>query len=166
MKFGRASIAALGLIGMTSAVAAEQINIPAVSFVLRTAAASGDVAGEGGLGLLQNATGKYYAPVILPLAGAKVCRFSLVYRDFDEANITATLLKKTYVVGGSAFTAPVVMAALQSVGAVDAVRRNTTVAIAQRTVSVARTFYYVELNVPATPLQVIGVEIITQPTCP
>ena len=62
---------------------ADVISIPAVSFVLRTGDGSGDRVGEAGNGVLQNATGKYYAPVILPVAGQNICRFNLVYQDND-----------------------------------------------------------------------------------
>ncbi len=151
----------------SSVAMADSINIAAPAFVLRTASGSSDLVGEGGAGLLQNATGKYYAAVEFPDAGVNVCRFSMVYRDLDTTfNITAKLLKKTYVVGGSAFTAPVAMATLNSANAVDAVRRATTAVIVQPLVSTTRTFYYVELTVPFSALQVVGVEIVYNPTCP
>ena len=151
----------------SSIAMADSINIAAPTFVLRTASASADLVGEAGAALLQNATGKFFAPVEFPVAGVNVCRFSVVYRDFDgDFDITAKLLKKTYVVGGSAFNAPVTMASLSSSSFVDAVRKGTTTAIVQRTVSPARAFYLVELDIPASTLQVVGVEIIYQPTCP
>lgn len=144
----------------------DTINISATTFVLRTGNPSPDLPGESGNGLLQNAKGKFYAPVILPVAGVKLCRFSMVFRDFDAGTITARLLKKIYTVGGSAFTPPLVMAKLESAGAVDAVRRATTVAILQPTVTTGRSHYFVELEITDTPLQVLGVEIIVKPTCP
>lgn len=144
----------------------EIINISATTFVLRTGNPSPDLTGESGNGLLQNAKGKFYAPVILPVAGVKICRFSMTFRDFDAAAITARLMKKTYAAGGSAFTPPVIMAKLESAGAIDAVRRATTAAIVQPTVSITRTYYFVELEIEDTPLQVLGVDLVVKPTCP
>src|SRR5687767_11372305 len=118
------ALAVAGLLGASSMAAADIINISATALVLRTEAGSADVVGEEGQGLLQNARGTYFAPVVFPAGAGSVCRFSMVYRDFDDNDITARLLKKTYVIGGSAFTPPVVMATLQTGGSVDAVRRK------------------------------------------
>ena len=142
------------------------ISISATTFAFRTGIGGSDLPGEGTNGLLQNAKGKFYAPVIMPVAGVNVCRFNLVFRDFDAGKITARLLKKTYDLGGSAFTPPVVMAKLESAGAVDAIRRATTLTITEPTVSTTRTHYFVELEIEDTPLQVLGVELVVKPTCP
>lgn len=173
MSRARASLRVAALcaafFGMTSIASADVIQISATAFALRTAAGSSDVAGEGGLGLLQNAKGSYFAAVAFPTTG-NVCRFNLVYRDFDaDFQIIARLMKKKIAIGGSAFVAPVVMAALRTgkATASDTVARRSTAAITEPTIAAPGTaFYFVQLFVPATTLQVLGVEIVVKPTCP
>ena len=160
------ALAVAGVLGASSIAVADIINISATALVLRTEAGSADLVGEEGQGLLQNARGTYFAAVIFPAGGGSVCRFSMVYRDFDSNDITARLLKKTYAIGGSAFTPPVVMATLQTTGSVDAVRRKTATNINQPIISFARTFYYVEVTIPFQALQVMGLEIDFRTTCP
>lgn len=155
--------------GMTSIASADLIQISATTFALRTAAGSTDVVGEGGAGLLQNAKGSYFAAVAFPPTG-NVCRFDLVYRDFDTgAQITARLMKKKVAIGGSAFTAPLTMATLRTgvAAANDGVLRRATSAITEPIIAgPGQAFYFVQLDVPATTLQVLGVEIVHKPTCP
>ena len=152
---------------LASPTHADNINISATAFALRTASGSSDVTGEGGNGLLQNATGKYFAPVVFPVNGVNICSFALALRDFDvDFDVSASLLRKSYTLGGSAFTPPAVLASVGSTGAIDAVRRRATNTVATPKVNNARAYYYVELDVPASTLQVLGVEIVYKPTCP
>ncbi len=162
-------VVALGTIifAMTSTASAETIRISATTFVLRTAGGSSDLVGEGGAGLLQNATGSYFASVEFPTTG-RVCRFNLVYRDFDSNfEITARLLKKKIAIGGTAFDAPVTMATVTTGAATasDAMLRKGTSAITEPTTP-SGAFYFVRLDVPATTLQVVGVEILHKASCP
>jgi hypothetical protein len=165
----RALALATAFFGTTSIAYADLIQISATSFALRTSAGSTDVVGEGGAGLLQNAQGSYFAAVAFPPSG-HVCRFDLVYRDFDNgAQITARLMKKKVAIGGSAFTPPLTMATLQTgvAAANDGVLRKATNVITEPTIAgPGAAFYFVQLDVPATTLQVLGVEILHKPTCP
>ncbi len=91
------------------AARAEILQLSATAFVSRGVTSSTD---DEGAGMLQNATGQYYATVPFPVSGMRVCSFSLWYRDDDvNHNITARLLRKRVAVGANAFAAPVVMAA-------------------------------------------------------
>lgn len=152
---------------MTPSASAELIRISATSFALRTASGSTDLVGEGGAGLLQNAKGSYFAAVDFPTVG-KVCRFSLVYRDFDSNfQIVARLIKKKIALGGSAFDPPVTMARIRTgvAAASNGVMRKATNVI-KEPATPSTAFYFVELDVPATTLQVVGVEIVQKSSCP
>ena len=152
---------------LTPSANAELIRISATTFALRTASGSTDLVGESGAGLLQNAKGSYFAPVDFPTTG-NVCRFSLVYRDFDtNFQIVARLIKKKIALGGSAFDPPITMAKVRTgvAAASNGVMRKATNVITEPATPSAA-FYFVELDVPATTLQVLGVEIIQKPSCP
>jgi hypothetical protein len=159
------AVAFLSLLQVTTSFAAI-INIPAITFVPRDLASSTTQTGEAFQGLLLNASGRYYAPVVFPSAGS-VCSVSVAFRDNDpESNIIVRLLRKGFTVGGNAFTAPVVMASTNSTGASETTRLIEDTSIAQPAISFLA-FYYVELVIPANTQEVIGVSIDFRPTaCP
>lgn len=155
--------AALTAFAAAPAARAEILQLSATAFVPRGTATPG----EAGAGLLQNATGKYYAAVPFPVGGMRVCRFILLYRDFDvDFNITAKLLRKNHNVGGTAFDPPTVMAQVASTGSVDTMRRALTSTITNPAIWPAIVFYYVELDIPFSALQVVGVQIEHKASCP
>lgn len=146
------------------AARAETLQLAAAAFTPRGTAIQGEV----GAGMLLNATGKYYAAVPFPVGGMRVCRFSLLYRDNDPdagINITAKLLRKGNNVGGTAFNPPVVMAQVASTGAVDTMRSASTAAITNPAIWPAIAFYYVEVEIPAMTLEVVGVQIEHKASC-
>src|SRR4051794_6606847 len=97
--------------GASAMGSAEVIQIAAPGFVPHATNTTSANPGEVFQGLLLNASGFYYAPVVFPGGGQVVCQFKLVYRDFDaDFDITARLLRKVINIGGSAFDPPVVMA--------------------------------------------------------
>lgn len=156
------------LIGFVSMASAEVINIPAVTFVPRDIADGIDSSnGRSTNGVLDKAGGRYYAAVIFPSAG-NVCALALVYRDNEpQADLTVKLFKKRVVIGQSPFAEPLLMAALQSNGVDAGTRRLIERNVLWRAIDLSNAFYYVELNVPKTSLQVVGVQVNYRPTaCP
>jgi hypothetical protein len=153
--------------GTISGTSAETLQIAAPGFAPHGKAGVPGNFGEVFQGLLLNAAGNYYAPVVFPTTGQSVCRFRLIYRDNDaDVNVTARLLRKRFALGGNAFDPPVTMAAVASSGADPTVRRAGTATIAQAQINTANSFYFVELEFPANTLEALGVEINIQPTCP
>ncbi len=156
--------AALAAFVAVPAARAEILQLSATAFVARGVTSSVD---DEGAGMLQNATGQYYSIVPFPVGGMRVCRFSLLYRDFDvNHNITARLLRKNINIGGTAFTPPVVMAQVASNGSNDNMRRASTTAITNPVISPGTAFYYVDLDIPFSALQIVGVQIEHKATCP
>ena len=156
--------AALTSIAAVPAARAEILQLSATAFVARGVTSSVD---DEGAGMLQNATGQYYATVPFPVAGMTVCSFSLVYRDFDSNhNITARLLRKNLNLGGTAFNPPVVMAQAASTGFSDNMRRAWDTTITNPLISPGAAFYYVDLDIPFSALQVVGVQITYKASCP
>lgn len=163
----RSMAAAAAILGMTTGAFAAFINIPGVSFVPRDVGVGTSDPGEVIQGMLGNAEGRYYAPVVFPSAG-NVCAFYLVYRDSDsESNLTARLFRKAFAAGGDAFTPPVLMAQINPGGANPNTRRSSDTTITQPAVNLSNSFYYVELVVPLQALEVFGVQIDFRTTaCP
>jgi len=161
----RSLIAILSILPVSTSLAAV-ISISAATFVPRDLSGSPTLNGETFQGLLLNAKGQYYAPVVFPSAG-NVCRFTLVFRDNDaEQNVTARLRKKGFAAGGNAFSVPVIMAAVTSAAASNTTRVVSDTTIVQRAVFLGA-FYYVELVVPIQSLEVLGVLIDFRTTaCP
>ena len=161
-----------GVFGLTPAPAAEVLQISATSFVLRCSAENCPETGlnefgEGFQGLLLNARGLYFAPVVFPTTGVSVCRFTLWYRDNDaEIDVTARLLRKKVAIGDNAFTTPGVMAQVSSSGGNDTLQRATTSTVSGRLVNTKKFFYFVELEIPGSTLEIVGVQIDFRPTCP
>lgn len=128
-----------------------------------TPAAQGDV----NQGLLLNAQGSYFAPVLFPTSGQQVCRLALVYRDNDaDFDVSASLLRKPAVIGGNAFDPPITMASVSSSGADNAVRESETTVVKRRIINTGNFFYFVELHFPQATLEAIGVQVEVKPTCP
>lgn len=149
-------------LAVTSMASAETMQISASGFT-----AHGPNPGEVNQGLLLNAQGKYYAPVVFPAKGQLVCRFKLVYRDNDtDVDLTARLFRKLAIIGGNPFDPPVLMASVSSSGAAATTRRAATAIIVQRVINNTNSLYYVEIDFPLTTLEALGVEIDVQPTCP
>jgi hypothetical protein len=111
--------------------------------------------------------GLYYVPVVFPRDGERVCRFSLVYRDVNNNEaMTVRLLRKVFKVGQDAFTPPIVMATLTTApGVVDAVRRETTTAVASRLIKTTNSFYFIEVQVPSFNIDILGFQIEVLPAC-
>jgi hypothetical protein len=150
---------------IASNAAADIIQIPAITFAARS---NSDVAGTEQAGTMTNAEGKYYAAVPFTTNGQRVCRFVLVHRDNDsDFGITARLMKKAIVVGGSPFDAPVEMAKAFTLGsfATAVVGKRTDTTIAQPVINTNAAFYYVELEFGGTTLEALGVQIDVRPSC-
>jgi len=152
--------------GLTTAARAEIVQIPAITFVNRVSATA-DVLGEASGGTLTTAAGTFYAPVPFPTDGVTVCKFTLVHRDNDDADITARLMKKKIVIGGNPFVDGVVqMARVQTVGGTSGVKRKSDITINQPVIEMTKAFYYAELTVGSNFIEVIGVQIEYGATCP
>ena len=167
MRFLKSTAAVIALTAMAfaSIAQAEIIQISATALVLRSDSGT-DSIGTAQNGVLQNARGKFYAPVVFPANGDDICRFSMVYRDFDaEADITARLLRKPLNVGGFAFNPPNELASVASFGTNQNMRRATTTDIAGANIALATNFYFVEVDLPANTLQVVGLQIDFRPIC-
>ena len=161
------ALAAVGAatVGLTAVARAEIIQIPAITFATRSNAT---VIGDANFGTLTNATGTFFAPVPFPVDGDRVCQFTLVHRDNDgDFGIRARLVKKKILVGQNPFDPPVVMAAVATGNAPASagVQKKTDITIKQPIIDLAGAFYYVELTIPATTLEVLGVQIDVRPQC-
>jgi hypothetical protein len=159
IRFLATSVALAAMLIQTSASAAL-LNIAAVAFTPRAVNSTTDSAsGEVIQGMLGNANGRYYAPVLFPSSG-NVCRLYVVFRDNDaDFNLTARLFRKVVAVGGDSFTPPVLMAQVASTGVAATTRRLADVTISQPAIDLVNSVYYVELIVPAQTLEIIGVQI-------
>jgi hypothetical protein len=152
-------------IGATNAARADIIQIAAVAFANRTTSTN---VGDPNFGMLSNATGTFFAAVPFLTHGDNVCKFDLVYRDNDtDFGITAKLMKKRIQIGNTPFVPAVTIARVVTGNAAAAagVQRRSDATINQPTIDLVRGFYYVELTVPATTLEVLGVQIDVRPTC-
>jgi hypothetical protein len=152
---------------IASNAVADTIQIPAVAFAQR---ASSIEPGVAQFGTLTTAEGKYYAAVPFPYSsnGDFVCSFKLIHRDNDaELEVIARLFKKRILVGQSPFGKPVRMAQARS-GAGAAVTAITVVSdtsIAGNPLVLNSAFYYVELEITGTTVEVLGVQIEYGPVC-
>lgn len=175
LRFGLiATVAGLLALPLAASTArAETIALSAMGFVTHCPCPGGGSFQEeqqnGTLKTIQQ-NSKFFAPVSFP-NGVKVCRLSLVYRDFNASDaIRARLLRKTYATGSNAFSTPLVMATVTSAsGAVNTVRTATTTTISQAAVSNGNSFYYVLVESVTFNLDFLGVKIETRPAaqaCP
>jgi hypothetical protein len=162
------ALASLSLIFDGLAVGASHadiIQIPAVSFAVRSSSLSD---GDASQGTLTNANGKYYAAVPFTGGSGRVCAFTLVHRDNDaDSQVIARLVKKPIVTTSGPFNPPIIMAAVATGVASGttnvAVKTDTT--IKQPVISTATAFYFVELELGSNLLEVLGVQIDVRPTC-
>jgi hypothetical protein len=156
------------LVSAPSPAKAETIAISAMGFVTHCPCPTSNGYQEeeqnGTLKTIQQSS-RFFAPVSFP-SGVKVCRLSLVYRDFNASDaIRARLMRKTYATGSNAFGAPVIMATATSAsGAIDTVRTASTTSISQGTISNSNSFYYVLVESVTFNLDFLGVKIDTKPT--
>lgn len=147
----------------TSPAAAYVVQISAASFVQHGGQAVSDAVSEGALA---GARGSYFAAVNFPKNGDEVCRFSLVYGDsVEDRNLTARLYRKVVELGESTFEPPIEMARASSTGANPKQRRADDTSISSRTIAMGSSFYFVELEIPSTFLNPIGVQIEVEPNC-
>jgi len=164
----RAVVIVAALLGLSGTASAFILQISATAFVPRDEAVPDTDIGEEFNGLLLNADGRYFAPVVFPRAG-RVCSFSLVFRDSDGdpgIDITARLMRKKFGGAAGAFDPPVVMARAKSTGADNFIRVAEDVTIKQGAIRPGNSFYFVELDVPFSTLEVLGVQIDFRETCP
>jgi len=105
---------------------------------------------------------------MFPVNGQNVCSFSLIYQDTNGGEtLKASLKQKRFVVGGATFHVPVTMASVSTAaGTVSTIRKATTSAITNPTITAANSFYYVEIDQANVNLNVLGVQIDVRPTCP
>jgi hypothetical protein len=160
------AISSLAFFGIFASKAiADIIQIPAIAFAQRESSLDPGVAQAG---TLTTAEGKYYAAVPFPRHGERVCRFSLVHRDNDNAlEVIARLFKKRIAVGQNPFLNLVQMAEARS-GAATAVAGITVVndtSIVSNIITLNNAFYYVELEVTGNLVEVLGVQIEFKPAC-
>lgn len=159
------------IFGFNSPALAETLSISATGLVMRCPCnGSTDIAEESkGVFEAQTPNGRYFLPVVFPVTtGQTVCNFSMAYEDINQADtMTARLLRKTYAVGGNPFNAPVVLATLKSAaGVISTVRVASTAVINAPAITTVRSFYYIEVDIPTTNLNILGFQITYKPTCP
>jgi hypothetical protein len=150
---------------LASKAIADVIQIAAVGFAQRAGSVEPGVAQGGALTMVE---GKYYAAVPFPRDGERVCRFSLVHRDNDDAlEVIARLFRKRIVAGAPPFDNNTLMAEVRS-GAGAFVTGVTVVdqtSIRSKLLTLETSFYYVELEATGNFGQVLGVQIEYKPEC-
>jgi hypothetical protein len=158
------------LLGLGAAYA-DTLQISGAGFV-RHCPCDFDLAADTALvtnGVLQpQATNThYFAPVVFPRDGERVCGFRLVYRDVNEQDtMTVRLLRKVAKANGDAAAPPIVMATVKSAsGTPDTIRIATAKRIKSAEIDTANSFYFVEAEVPTVNLEIIGVRIEVAPSC-
>ncbi|HET6377346.1 MAG TPA: hypothetical protein VFG05_03440 [Methylocella sp.] len=151
---------------------AETLSISATGLVLRCPCSFDNIdnAEENkGVFVGQKPNGRYFVPVVFPVtAGQKICSFSMVYHDINQADtMTARLFRKTYVVGGNPFNVPVQIAKVSSaLPVVNKVRVATTNVINAPAITATNSFYYIEVDIPTFNLNLLGFQIEYKPACP
>jgi hypothetical protein len=172
-RYFRAGLTLLGLVGfLWTPARAEIVAISAVDFQLLCPPIAGcannaeDFRFNNGL-LIPGNLAHFYANVPFPVNGQRVCSFTLVYQDLNNANpMFGRLLKKTSLAGTNPTGPFVVMASVQSAaGVVSATRRATTTAITQPVINKAAAFYIAEVEVQTINTNFLGVLIDVRPTC-
>jgi hypothetical protein len=144
-----------------SAQTSEFVNIHATAFQLF---GSTDYLSSAGV-LVGNPTDVARAPVQFTRSGLQICRLSMWVHDFEPGDVTVNLIRKRLAPDGSPFgAAPETIASVSSSGAVDALRRISTVTVTERLIS-ASFFYWVELVFDDGPIEVSGVRIDTATSC-
>jgi len=157
--------------GAADQAQADVLQISATGLVLRCPCGP-DIAdnAEEAQGVLKplRPNARYFTPVVFPIAGQRVCRFSMVYRDVNANDaITATLRRKPAAVGSNAADPSIVMATVTSAAGIqDKVRKATTTTIVDPKINSTASFYYIEVDVPTVNLELLGFQIDVRPTCP
>jgi hypothetical protein len=170
-----ALVAILAFVGLLPSLAppakAEILQIAGAGFERRCPCgadgAEDDAEEVRGVLMPKNVDMRYFAPVVFPVNGQRVCSFSLVYNDINAADtMVATLKRKVFNVGGSPFNLNTVMASVQSAaGTPDTVRRATDNTIFSPVINTANSFYFVQIDVPTVNLNILGVQIDVRPSC-
>ena len=161
--FIRVLAIALGLLAFvpaTRATTLEVVQIAATTLIQQNTNTTTNAA-QVLDGLMTAGNGNYFASVQFPVDDVRVCKFTLVHHDNDsQFNITAHLMKKPVALGGvNAFSSPVTMATVTTSGASNNELAASTTAITQPEVQLAKGFFYVQVTLPATTLEVIGLQV-------
>ena len=160
------------IFGLSPPALAETLSISATGLVSRCPCGGDttDIAEQNnGVFEAVNSNRHYFVPVVFPVTtGQKVCKFTMAYEDINASDaITARLMRKSYTVGGNPFTAPTVIATVHSASGVSStVREASTTTINSPTITVAKSFYYIDVGLPTTNLNILGFQIVYKPTCP
>jgi hypothetical protein len=159
------------LVFSAPAAKAEMISLSGVAFVKRCPCPVG-VDGDGSEesnGVLKtiDPESRFFANVVFPVSGQRVCGFRLLYRDFNALDpLIAKLFKKPVAIGGNPFAAPTLMAQVTSAaGASNLERIAATAAIAAPVINNFNSFYYVEVDAETFNLDIVGVQIDVRPAC-
>jgi hypothetical protein len=160
----------LGMLVCSPPANAETYQIAGVGFQLRCPCPEGFVDDtEEFRGVLQprSLNLRFFAPIDLP-SGQRVCRFSMVYHDITPNDaMVATLQRKPFGGNQDPFLPPTIMAAVQSAaGTPNIIRRVNDTTIASPIINDTAAFYFVQVDIPTTNLNLIGVQIEVKPTCP
>lgn len=167
-----ALIAVPAILAFSAPVAkAEMISLSGVAFVKRCPCPVG-VSGDGSEesnGVLKtiDPESRFFADVVFPVSGQRVCGFRLLYRDVNAADaMVAKLFKKPVAIGGNPFAAPTLMAQVSSAAGVSTLERiAATAAIASPVINNFNAFYYVEVDAETFNLDIVGVQIDVRPAC-
>jgi hypothetical protein len=159
------------LLTFSSPARAEILQISGTGFIRHCpcdADPADDAQIENGVLKVESTNVHYFAPVMFPRSGQRVCSFSMIYHDINAADTMVVQLKKrVFVISGNPFATPLVMAGVRSAGGVpDSVRVATQNTIKHPVIDTSDAFYYVELRAPSANLNLIGVQIDVRPNCP
>jgi hypothetical protein len=158
------------VLGAPGQASAETLSISATGLVRRCPCGGtpNDIAEENN-GVFEGGTpdGRYFVPVVFPVtSGQRVCSFTMVYEDINAADtLTARLYRKAYKVNGNPFTAPGVMATVNSAPGTPATVRVATTSTIAAPVITPNVFYYIEADVKTLNLNILGFKIVYKPAC-
>jgi hypothetical protein len=101
-------------------------------------------------GMLSQAEGDFFTALPSLPDGIHVCEFSATFQDNDATHdLTATLERRSAIVGSSADHLPQVLAKVKSAGANVSIRKKSTEAISNSTVDTERFAYFIRVSLPA-----------------
>ncbi|MDR4307315.1 hypothetical protein IHQ68_11875 [Chelatococcus sambhunathii] len=172
---GRILALAAVIVGVTALGAATPAEaaiyaIPAPAFVKQCPCGPGtDVTAtetRGTIALQNGGPAQFFAAV--PFAGSgQVCGFTMIYRDINAAErLTATLLRKTFTVGGYIYDIPVTMAqAVSANGVTNSVRSVSATTIPSPAINTTTGFYYVRIDMQNINMDLLGVQIDIRSAC-
>lgn len=158
-----------GGLTLAPAARAEILSISGAGFIQQCPCApSGNLPDVNRGVLVPTDQSNLYAAVDFPVRGQRICSFSLVYQDINNADtMTARLLRKGFLVGSNPFNNPTVVAsASTAAGVVNTVRKTTTTLANPPAIDETSWFYFVEVSAPTINLNLLGVQIDYRPTCP